>query len=53
MDAARGRVELSVDAVLALMLPETDTMLELRPHEDPDLQVRLTDGPPVAASPAQ
>ena len=51
VDTAQGSMELPVDAVLALMLPDEDMMLELRPHEEPDLQVRVTEGP--AVSPAR
>lgn len=39
-DCARESVDLSADAAMGLMLPLEDTMLELRSHEEPDLQVR-------------
>ena len=39
IDSTRECVDLSEGAATALMLPAADTMIELRAHEEPELQV--------------
>ena len=44
IDSARECMDLSEGAASTLLLPSEDAMLELRAHEEPELQVRsMTD----------